>query len=364
MSDNYQYNIHESFMARAIELSKKGTGHVSPNPLVGCILVKEGEIIGEGFHAKYGDSHAEVMAYNNSIKDPTDSTMYVTLEPCCFRGKTPACTQFIIENSIREVYISMKDPNPKVSGRGIRELEKYGIKVHIGLLQEESEWLNRGYIKLITTNKPWIIAKAAQSENNFLGSDSKSTTNITGKEARYHSHALRSCVDAIMIGRQTALVDNPQLTVRHVNGVNPIRVVLDTNRKLPLTLNIFNDNKADTIILCSKINFDKSSTSFAKYVPIEEDESGKLCIDNILEILGKEGITKVLIEGGAELLNSLREKDLIDEIHLYTSSNKLYNATLKNPLAINDNWNIRKKVKLGDDSLVIATRKEKCLQES
>jgi len=166
-----------------------------------------------------------------------------------------------------------------------------------------------------------------------------------------------------MIGRQTALIDNPQLTVRHVSGKNPIRVILDTHRKLPLTLNIFNDNKARTIVLCSKKNFDKSSTSFAKYIPIEEDGSGKLCINNILDILGKEGVAKVLIEGGAELLNSLKEEDLIDEIYIYTSSNKLNDATLKNPLAINDDWNIRKELNLGDDSLVIAIRKEKCLQE-
>ena len=363
MNAEYNYNIHESFMARAIELSKQGIGFVSPNPLVGCVLVKEGEIIGEGFHERYGDPHAEVMAYKNSIKEPTDSTMYVTLEPCCFQGKTPACTQFIIENTIREVYISMEDPNPKVSGRGVRELEKYGIKVTVGLLKKESEWLNRGYIKLITSNKPWVIAKVAQSENKFLGVNSNSTTSITGEDSKIHSHQLRSNVDAIMIGRQTALIDNPQLTVRHVNGKNPTRVVLDTHRKLPLTLNIFSDYEAETIVLCSNKNFKKSNTSFAKYIPVEEDECGKLSISHVLDILGKEGVANILIEGGAELLGSFKEENLIDEMYIYTSKDKLVDATLKNPLIINDDWDVCEKINIGDDSLVIAIRKQECLQE-
>jgi len=363
MDNNFKYNIHESFMARALELSKKGLGLVSPNPLVGCVLVKDGEIIGEGCHEKYGEPHAEVIAYKNSIKDPVDSTMYVTLEPCCFEGKTPACTKFIIENGIREVYISMKDPNPQVSGKGIRELEKYGIPINVGLLEKESEWLNRGYIKWITTNRPWVIAKVAESENNFLGLNSNSKTNITGEEAKIHSHELRSNVDAIMIGRQTALIDNPKLTVRHIKGKNPIRVILDTHRKLPLTLNIFNDNAASTIILCSDVNFDNSSTSFAKFIPVEQNNDGKLCVDSMLDVLAKEGICKILIEGGAELLSSFNKKDLIDEVYIYTSNNKLDNANLKNPLIIDGSWDIQKEVKLGDDSLVIATRKVECLQE-
>ncbi len=363
MSDSFQYNIHESFMDRAIQLSKNGIGYVSPNPLVGCVLVKNGEIIGEGYHEKYGEAHAEVMAYKNSIEDPVDSTMYVTLEPCSFEGKTPACTKFVIENGIREVYISMKDPNPKVSGRGVLELEKYGIKVHVGILKKECEWLNRGYIKWVTSGKPWIIAKVAQSENNFLGLDSNTTTSITGQESKIHCHELRRNVDAIMVGRQTALIDNPKLTVRHMSGKNPVRIILDTQRKLPLSLNVFNDNEAETIILCSNKNFKKSSTSFAKFIPVNEDEFGQLSIYSILDKLAKEGFCKILIEGGAELLNSFNQKELIDEVYIYTSNNKLNNANLKNPLIINDSWNIKEKLNLGDDKLIIATKKEACLQE-
>ena len=166
-----------------------------------------------------------------------------------------------------------------------------------------------------------------------------------------------------MVGRQTALIDNPQLTVRHIKGKNPIRVILDTHRKLPLTLNIFHDDSANTIVLCSKVNFDKTNTSFAKYIPIEENESGKLSLYNILDILGQEGMSKILIEGGAELLDSFKKEDLIDEMYVYTSNNKLNNANLKNPLVVNDDWNIEEELKLGDDHLVIAIRKAECLQE-
>ena len=364
MSNNFSYNIHDSFMARALELAKKGRGYVSPNPLVGCILVKNGEIIGEGFHEKYGDSHAEVMAYKNSIKDPGDSTMYVTLEPCCFEGKTSACTQFIKENGIREVYVGMKDPNPKVCGQGIKELQDYGIKIHVGLLREECEELNKGYIKLISTKRPWVIAKVAQSEDEFLGFDSNSRTKISGKEANIHCHSLRSKVDAIMVGSQTALVDNPMLTVREVEGKNPVRVIVDTNRKLPLTLNVFTDYKADTIVLCSDNKFENNKTSFAKYLSIKENNDGNLCPENMLNVLGSEGICTILIEGGVKLLNSFKDLDLIDEVYIYTSNKKLVNATLENPLKIDDRWDVKDQKSLGADSLLVAKRKVECLQVS
>jgi len=362
MSNNFSYNIHESFMARALELSKRGRGYVSPNPLVGCVLVKNGEIIGEGYHEKYGQPHAEVMAYKNSIKDPTDSTMYVTLEPCCFKGKTPACTQFIKENGIREVYIGIEDPNPKVCGEGARELEDYGIKVHVGLLSEECRELNKGYIKLISTKKPWVIAKAAQSENKFLGLDSKSRTKISGQEANAHCHDLRSKVDAIMVGSQTALIDNPMLTVREVDGRNPARVIVDTNRKLPLTLNVFTDYKAPSIVLCSDAKFENNETSFAKYLSVKENNDGNLCPENMLNILAKEGLCTILIEGGAKLLNSFKDMDLIDEMYIYTSNKKLANAALENPLQIDDKWDIKEQKSLGEDNLLIAKRKIECLQ--
>ena len=302
MDNIYTFNIHEAFMSRALELARLGQGTVSPNPMVGCVLVKDGEIIGEGYHETYGAPHAEVMAYKNAIKDPAYATVYLTLEPCNFYGKTPPCTQFLIENSASEVYVAMTDPNPEVNGNGIRELVKNGIQVKTGILREEAEYLNRGFVKFITQGRPWVIAKAAQSANGYLGIDSNSQTWITGEESKEHSHILRSRVDAIMVGSQTALVDNPQLTVREVAGYNPKRIVLDTNRKLPLTLKMFRDNQADTIVLCSNALFERSRTSFCDYIPVEESEDGHLKPESILEVLTKEGVTSVLFRGWCRII--------------------------------------------------------------
>ena len=172
----YNTDIHESFMSRAIEIAKLGRGCVSPNPMVGCVLVKEGEIIGEGYHQKYGDPHAEVMAIRNSRKNPLDSIAYINLEPCSFIGKTPACTDTLKENGISEVYIGMLDPNPMVNGRGVKELERSGIRTHIGILSEEAAQLNQSFTKWITQGLPYVIAKVAQSNNGYMGIDSNSTT--------------------------------------------------------------------------------------------------------------------------------------------------------------------------------------------
>ena len=364
MSNFYNYNIHESFMSRAIQLARKGQGKVSPNPMVGCVLVKNGKIIGEGYHDSYGGAHAEVMAYKNAIVDPVDATVYVTLEPCCIFGKTPPCTKFLIENSASEVYVSMLDPNPEVNGNGVSELIKSGIPVTTGILKKEAESLNRGFIKTMKYGRPWVIAKAAQSSNGFLGINSDSQTWITGKIAKQHSHNLRASVDAIMVGRQTALIDDPKLTVREVLGNNPQRIILDTNRKLPLTLNVFRDQQSITKVMCSDARFERSRTSFCEFIPVLENENGNLDPYSILKALAKEGITSVMIEGGAELLHSFNKLDLLDEIYLYTSSNPLENANLVNPLKISELWDIKDTVALGSDSLVIAERKVECLQES
>lgn len=352
-----------SYMERAIQLARKGQGKTSPNPMVGCVLVKKDQIIGEGYHEIYGGTHAEEIALKNSFLTPEDSTAYLSLEPCCIDSKTPPCTKLLIENGIREVYIAILDPNPKISGRGVEELENAGIRVHVGLCKEDATEINKGFAKWITTGRPWVIGKAAQSLDGYMGVDSSSQTWITGKEAKKDSHSLRASVDAVMVGRQTALIDDPKLTVREVKGENPIRVIVDTNRKLPLTLNIFRDQVAETIVLCSQNNFSPSRTSFCKYIPVKE-ENGKLSTDHILLSLGQEGITSILIEGGSELLRSFGDDKLIDEIYVYTSPDNLENAQLRNPLILDESWDIKNEIKLGRDSLITAIKKEKCLQES
>ena len=355
-------NMHELFMSRAIELAKQGRGHVSPNPMVGCVLVLDGDIIGEGYHEEFGGPHAEVMAMSNARKDPVDAIAYVNLEPCCTTGKTPPCTAALVENGISEVYVGMLDPNPEINGKGIEALEKAGITVHVGILEKEANRLNQFFNKWITQKMPWVIAKVAQSANGYMGLDSETSTWLTGDVSRTHAHILRSEVDAVLIGRQTALIDDPSLTVREVRGENPTRVVMDTNRTLPLSLNIFNDKKAETYVLCSDERFSKTKTHFCQYLPVRE-ENNILSPVHVLESLAKEGITSILIEGGQKILESFLSADVIDQIFIYTAPDILNDAHLKNPIQLSDEWIISEEEKLGDDTLIIAEKGVECLQE-
>ena len=354
-------NIHEQYMDRAIYLAQKGRGKVSPNPMVGCIIVKNGKIIGEGFHKHFGGNHAEVEAFKNCIEDPTDASIYITLEPCVHFGKTPPCSNVILENGVRDVYIATIDPNPLMSGKGIDFLEQSGINVQINILNKEADYLNRGYSKWIKTNEPLVIGKIAQDKKGFIGKKGSQIW-ITGTSSKENVHKLRSEVDAVMIGKNTALIDNPELTVRNVIGNNPKRIVIDTNRTLPYNLNLLKDNKAETIIICSNQKFQDNETSHCKYITVDE-LNGKLDPRHILMRLGELGITSLILEGGSELINSFLSLDLIDEFHLYTSMDINSDLDIKNPFVINENWKIKNERKLDNGQLLVSEKKEKCLQE-
>ena len=356
------FDIHNQFMSYAIKLAKKGRGKTFPNPLVGCVIVKNGRIIGEGYHEKFGDSHAEVNAFNNCSEPPQDADLYVNLEPCSIYGKTPPCIDRIIENSIKNVYIGSKDLNPDINGEGIEKLQLSGIKVFDGILEKECYDLNVGFFKWVQTGLPWVIVKIAQSQNGYMGIDSNSSIWITGKDTKINTHRLRSQVDGIMVGRQTVEVDNPQLTVREVDGLNPIRIITDTHRKLPLNLKLFKDNKAPNMILCSDSNFTESKTSTSSYIPVKEKDN-LLDTKDILFKLGEQGITRVLIEGGKALISSFLKENLVDEVYLYTSNDMLENATLNNPFNIDENWDIIKEENFINDLLTVVRKKEACLQE-
>ena len=354
---------HDKYMTFALDLAKKGRGSVSPNPLVGCVIVKDGKIIGEGYHSKFGGDHAEVDALKNCTESPHGASLYVNLEPCNLQGKTPPCTKMIIGNSISSVYIGVKDLNPQVNSTGIRELEDAGIEVVSGILHDKCFELNKAFFKWINNQIPYVIAKIAQTKDGFMGKDDKSSIWITGDKTKEHVHNLRSKVDAIMIGRNTAQIDDPQLTVRKVAGNNPKRIILDTNRVLPLTLNIFNDKDAETFIMCSDKRFVDNKTSFCKFLSVKEKE---LMLDpyDILKKIAREGVTSVLIEGGPKVHQSFIKENLIDEIYIYTSDKKIKGAMLKTPFVIDDSWTINEEVYLEEDLLTIMRKKEPCLQES
>ena len=356
-------DIHNEFMSYAINLAKKGRGKTSPNPLVGCVIVKDGRIIGEGYHEEFGQNHAEVNAFSNCSEPPEGSDLYVNLEPCSIYGKTSPCVDRIIENGITNVYVGIKDYNPKINGNGIEKLKRAHINVYDGILEKECYELNTGFFKWIETGLPWVIIKIAQSQNGYMGVDSNSSTWLTGDDTKINTHQLRSTVDGIMVGRQTAEIDNPQLTVRKTTGVNPTRIITDTYRKLPLTLKIFKDNEASNIVLCSNKKFSESETSYCTYLPIK-DVDGHLDPYDMLKTLGDRGIAKLLIEGGRNLISSFLSQNLVDEVYLYTSNNDLENATLHTPFSLDENWEVIREENFINDSLIIVRRKELCLQES
>ena len=356
------YNIHEKYMSRAIHLAKKGQGRVSPNPMVGCVIVKNGKIIGEGYHEFFGGDHAEVSAFKNCVQDPTDGAIYITLEPCSHHGKTGPCCNTIVENGIRDVYISMLDPNKEVNGKGIEYLKNAGINVQNNILKNESESLNQGYLHWIKTKTPLVIGKLAQDDRGFIAKKGSKVW-ITGATSKQSSHQLRSEVDAILVGKNTILIDNPELTVREVIGYNPKRIVLDTNRTLPYNFKLLNDKEADTIIICSNSKFQDNKTSHCQYLTVEE-KNGMLNPKDVLKRLGEIGITSLIIEGGASTIKSFLEMDLIDQFYLYTSLASKNELDIKNPFSINENWQIQDEKFLDDDNLVILKKREECLQES
>jgi diaminohydroxyphosphoribosylaminopyrimidine deaminase/5-amino-6-(5-phosphoribosylamino)uracil reductase len=312
-------NIDQKFMQRCIELAEMGLGYTAPNPLVGCVIVHENKIIGEGFHQKFGGPHAEVNAIN-SVKNKEllkNSTLYVTLEPCSHFGKTPPCANLIVKMGIPRVVIASKDPFPKVAGKGIEILKNTGIDVKTGVLKEKYEFVNRRFFTFFKKHRPYIILKWAQTKDGFIDveriDDNPKITWITNEACRTLVHKWRSEEQAILIGTNTAINDNPELTVRSWKGKNPLRIVIDKNNCLPKTLKIFND-KAQTLIITEKYQEKKSITNIETFIiPFNEN-----IIEDILNELYNRNIQSLIIEGGAKTLYAFICKNLWDEARVFT----------------------------------------------
>ncbi|HYF02265.1 MAG TPA: bifunctional diaminohydroxyphosphoribosylaminopyrimidine deaminase/5-amino-6-(5-phosphoribosylamino)uracil reductase RibD [Patescibacteria group bacterium] len=314
-----------SFMKRAISLALRGTGNVAPNPRVGCVIVKNGRIIGEGWHERYGEAHAEVNAFKNATEDTFGSTLYVTLEPCSHKGKTPPCAPLVVEKGISEVVIGMLDPNPLVSGSGVEILQNAGIHVRTDVLKDECAWVNRFFVKNITQKMPYVILKTAQSLDGCIATMRGESKWITGDESRRRTHLLRAECDAVLIGKNTALLDNPSLTVRAVKGRNPKRIVLDSNLSLPLGLKLFtDDDRARTVIFCSEeaSKSRKADTLKVAGVQLETAEiaNGSIVLKDVIQKLTDNfKISSVLIEGGSGVFSSALQANLADELHVFTA---------------------------------------------
>lgn len=316
-------------MLRALNLANRGIGDVAPNPLVGCVIVQNELIIGEGWHKEFGGPHAEVNAIN-SVKDKsllTSSTLYVTLEPCSHVGKTPPCADLIIQLKIPKVVIATFDPNPLVSGKGIAKLEAAGVEVICGVLEEKARFLNRRFITFHTKKRPYIILKWAQSADGFMDvlRDEKSNGSvaISGEAAHQLVHQWRSEEAAILVGKNTAINDNPQLNVRLWQGKNPIRVLIDPMLEVQGDSKIFNKD-ARTLVFNrletrNIFNIDRIQLDFSENI-----------LPKILEYLHFEGIQSLIVEGGNDTLNRFIKAGFWDEIRRFTSQKEIVNG-LKAP---------------------------------
>lgn len=322
-------------MGRALELALRGTGKVSPNPRVGCVIVRDGEILAEGWHDHYGGLHAEVHALRNARDVLDGATMVVTLEPCTHYGKQPPCTDAIIatkrrddgtidpERGIRRVVIGMRDPNEQARG-GLERLQQAGIEVVLGVREQECQWLNRFFVKHITTGMPYVIGKAAISLDGCIATASGESTWISGEESRRRAHALRAEVDAVLVGRGTVHHDDPQLGPRLVPGRMPRRIVLDTHLQLGLTYRVFSDPHRMRTIVCTSPHSAESTQAEQlrrrgiTIVAVPLDEHGKLSLPRAFEQLGKElHISSILVEGGQQVLSYCAACGLLDELHLF-----------------------------------------------
>lgn len=317
---------HKKYMELTLKLAEKGRGLTSPNPMVGCIIVKRGRIVGKGFHRKAGTEHAEVLAINEAGKKAINSTMYVNLEPCSHWGRTPPCTEKIVEAGAREVIIGMKDPNPLVDG--FRELKFRGLKTKIGILEREAKKLNEAYIKYMRTKRPYVMIKVAMSADGRIATKTGDSKYITSKEARAYVHKLRTEVDAVMVGLNTVLRDNPELTPRLFKGKDPMKIVVDSRLKIPRNCNLMKE-PAKLIIATTK----KAPKAEIKKlqqkginVIITGSKNGMVDPQDLMKQLGKHEITSVMIEGGSELNSSAINARVVDKILMFAAPKLIGNG--------------------------------------
>lgn len=308
----------ERYMRRCLKLASQGKGRVEPNPMVGCVIVHKGKVIGEGYHEYFGGPHAEVNAIKSVKKKDasllSESTLYVNLEPCSHFGKTPPCADLLMKHKIGRVVVGALDPNPKVSGKGISKLISSGVDVKVGVLQDECRELNKRFYTFHQMKRPYIILKWAQTSDGYIGALGQRIL-ISGPRMNKLVHKWRSEEQAIMVGTNTALIDNPRLTVRNMEGKNPLRVVVDRTLKVPANFNLL-DQSARTIVFTSK---KKASKNNLEYVIVNFNKG---ILKQIMQKLHNRGIQSIIVEGGAKLLYSFIRANLWDEARIIMSTKK------------------------------------------
>lgn len=309
------------YMLKAIELAKKGMGYTSPNPLVGCVVVKDNKIVAQGYHERIGGYHAERNALLSCKEDLNGAELYVTLEPCCHYGKTPPCTEIIMEKGIKKVYVGSMDPNPLVAGKGVEILRKNGVEVECGVLKEECDALNDIFFHYITTGTPYVIMKYAMTLDGKIACENGDSKWVTGENSRHRVQLLRKRCSAIMVGIGTVLADDPMLNCRIEEGVDPIRIICDSSLRIPLESNIVRTAKdIRTIVVCTREGAnknDKLDKLCAAGVEIIEHEGKRVDLKKLMIELGAMQIDSILLEGGATLNSSALNAGIVNEVNCF-----------------------------------------------
>ncbi len=354
--------VEEKHIKRCIELAKKGEGYVSPNPLVGAVIVKSGKVLGEGFHKKYGDTHAEVNAFENSAGDVRGATLYSNLEPCCHSNKqTPPCVPLIISKGIKKVVISNLDSNPSVNAKGIQQLQDAGVEVITGIIEDEANELNKFYFKFVSKKLPYITIKIAQSADGFMSKTKNEQTWFTGKEAAMFVHRQRAKYDAVLVGANTVSVDDPLLTVREVKGRNPKRLIIDGSLSIPLDSKLVAGDDPEKTWVFTSLNSDDKKIIALLNVGVKvfqlKSENNKIKLIDILKKLAHEMITSLFVEGGANVFHQFITENLFDELILLQSPIKLGSGVPGFDFETAGDLKIIQKEKIGIDEKIILKKK-------
>jgi diaminohydroxyphosphoribosylaminopyrimidine deaminase/5-amino-6-(5-phosphoribosylamino)uracil reductase len=312
----------KQYMKRALQLARRGMGKVSPNPMVGAVIVRSDKIIAEGYHRRFGGDHAERDALKRASENVRGATIYVNLEPCSHWGKTPPCVDALIEQGIKRVVIGTLDPHPEVNGKGVKILRDHGIEVVKGVLDEEALALNEVYFHYIRTGRPFITIKYAQSLDGRIATARGDSRWISSEASRRFAHRLRAQHDAVMVGIGTVLADDPLLTVRSVRGRNPLRIVLDSRLRIPGKAQVL-QGEAKTLIVTTEAHAEKKVSTIQKggkeILVVQRDTQGRVDVKTLMQVLAERGISSILVEGGGALITSLLKGGLVKRMVVITA---------------------------------------------
>jgi len=364
-------NNDERYMKRALTLARKGIGLTAPNPAVGCVIVKDDRVIGEGWHKKAGSPHAEVNALAMAGQAARGADVYVTLEPCCHTGQTPPCSDALIGAGVKRVIAGSADPNPQVNGGGLKALELAGIETVCGLLGDECRAINRHFFKHVTSGYPFVTYKCAMTLDGKIATVTGDSRWISSEESRKQVHRMRARYDAVMVGVDTIIADDPQLTVRHVRGRNPLRIIVDTNMRTPTSVGVLSDTMAKkTIIATTETNprVHRRYQQSGATVLVCRKLNGKVDLNDLWKQLGSLGIQSILLEGGSRLAAEALMHGLIDEC-IFFYSPKVIGSDGFSPFAFTGMTQMKQALpftdievrRIGSDILVTARPEKPCL---